>query len=472
MTPAAAIDYAVQPYLGTDVAAIVMAMAVPLYLLLWRRGGERGMGWFALGVGAIGLWIATNRYHVPVDRYVVASPLTNLLTLGFVGLALGLVDYLNLALPWRRRALWLTLLPVAVYGGLTLLVTLGVVNLLRTWANLMVALCFAPMAVLAWWAARREPGAGHGFIGAVLMVIPLLALGLAVAGADPVALRYWGVFPVLALTLLTVSMLRRRRALEAEVARRVAAEQSMAALNASLEARIAERTADLHHLVTGLESFNRNVSHDLRGTLAGIAGAAQLADSALRRGDRSQVQDMLSLIADQVDNSTRLVAALLSLAQVGDAALDRQAVDLQSLVRDVVSQLVAERHGEVLPLIEVLDLPNIDADPDLLRRVFVNLIGNAIKFSRDQVTPRIEVSATTSAGELTVAVRDNGVGFDTASATRLFSPFARLHGQKFDGHGVGLSIVRRAVERHGGCIWAESQPGQGAVFRFSLPLAP
>jgi signal transduction histidine kinase len=184
------------------------------------------------------------------------------------------------------------------------------------------------------------------------------------------------------------------------------------------------------------------------------------------------VQDMLSLIADQVDNSTRLVAALLSLAQVGDAALDRQAVDLHSLVRDVVSQLVAERHGQVLPLIEVLDLPSIDADPDLLRRVFVNLIGNAIKFSRDQVAPRIEVSATTSARELTVAVRDNGVGFDAASATRLFSPFARLHGQKFDGHGVGLSIVRRAVERHGGCIWAESQPGQGAVFRFSLPLAP
>jgi len=101
--------------------------------------------------------------------------------------------------------------------------------------------------------------------------------------------------------------------------------------------------------------------------------------------------------------------------------------------------------------------------------VLANLIGNAIKFTRDSDSGRIEIGASSVQGGVEVYVRDNGVGFEAAAAERLFTPFTRLHGERFDGHGVGLSIVRRAVERHGGRVWAESQPGQGAVFRFSLP---
>jgi signal transduction histidine kinase len=274
---------------------------------------------------------------------------------------------------------------------------------------------------------------------------------------------------VLALTLLTVSLLRRRRALEAEVVRRSAAEAELTALNASLEQVVEQRTTDLRSMVEGLESFNRSVSHDLRGPLGGISGAARLADDALQRGDDTLARRVLPHIADQAENSTRLVAALLSLAQVGDMALRLQVVDLRRMVTEVVDQLTLEQGGQKMPQIEINPLPQVNADPELLQRVLVNLIGNAIKFTRNGDPGLIEIGATRTSAEIEVFVRDDGVGFESDAAAKLFTPFARLHGAGFAGHGVGLSIVRRAVERHGGRVWAESELGQGAVFRFSLP---
>ncbi|MCK6432642.1 MAG: ATP-binding protein [Aquabacterium sp.] len=117
-------------------------------------------------------------------------------------------------------------------------------------------------------------------------------------------------------------------------------------------------------------------------------------------------------------------------------------------------------------------MPEVSADPALLRQVLVNLVGNAAKYSAAVDTPRIEITAQASEpGWVTLQVSDNGVGFDDAQAARLFEPFQRLHGVQYQGHGVGLSIVRRIVERHGGRVWAQSAPGQGARFFVSLPAA-
>jgi signal transduction histidine kinase len=194
-----------------------------------------------------------------------------------------------------------------------------------------------------------------------------------------------------------------------------------------------------------------------------------MAGEALQRGDDTLARRVLPLIADQAENSTRLVAALLSLAQVGDMALRLQVVDLRRLVAEVVDQLTLEQGGQKMPQVQINALPQVNADPELLQRVLTNLIGNAIKFTRDGDPGRIEIGANSTRTEVEVFVRDNGVGFDADRAASLFAPFERLHGAAFAGYGIGLSIVRRAVERHGGRVWAESQPGQGAVFRFSLP---
>jgi signal transduction histidine kinase len=465
----------VQPYQGTDVVAFVLGLLAVLCLVLWRRDHERGMGWFALAwfVFSVpllrtslvpGLSIQTSPYIAPSGWYYLVA-------FGMGCLSLGMIEYLGLPARLRRRALWATLLPVVAYAALVAFVALTGVQILRMWLNLTAGACFVSLGSLAWWAARREPQAGHSYVAVALWGIPLLSVALAVAKADPVGLRYWSPLPVLvlALTLLTVSLLRRRRALEAEVVRRSAAEAELTALNASLEQVVEQRTTDLRSMVEGLESFNRSVSHDLRGPLGGISGAARLADDALQRGDDTLARRVLPHIADQAENSTRLVAALLSLAQVGDMALRLQVVDLRRMVTEVVDQLTLEQGGQKMPQIEINPLPQVNADPELLQRVLVNLIGNAIKFTRNGDPGLIEIGATRTSAEIEVFVRDDGVGFESDAAAKLFTPFARLHGAGFAGHGVGLSIVRRAVERHGGRVWAESEPGQGAVFRFSLP---
>ncbi len=465
----------VQPYQGTDVVAFVLGLLALLCLVLWRRDRERGMGWFALAWLAFsgpllrttlapGLSASTSPYIAPWGWYYLVA-------IGMGCLSFGMIEYLGLPARLRRRALWATLLPVLSYAALVVVVALTGAQILRTWLNLTAGACFVSLGGLAWWAARREPQAGHAYVAVALWGIPVLSVALVLANANPVALRYWSPLPVLvlALTLLTVSLLRRRRALEAEVLRRGAAEAELTALNASLEQLVEQRTADLRSMVEGLESFNRSVSHDLRGPLGGISGAARLASDALKGGDDTLARRVLPLIADQAENSTRLVAALLSLAQVGDMALHVQAVDLRRLVTEVVDQIALEQGAATLPQIEIDALPQVRADPELLQRVLVNLIGNAIKFSRDGNPGRIEIGATRTPTEVEVFVRDDGVGFESDEAARLFAPFERLHGAAFAGHGIGLSIVRRAVERHGGRVWAESLPGRGAVFRFSLP---
>jgi signal transduction histidine kinase len=349
-------------------------------------------------------------------------------------------------------------------------------SLPRQLASLPVIFWFLALGSVAWWAGSREHGAGHRIVAVTLWGVPALTVTVALVQLDSVLPRYY-VFPpliVMGLMMIPVSLLRRRRALEAEVALRGAAETELARLNASLERAVAERTADLQNLVAGLESFNRSVSHDLRGSLGGIGGLARLAHASLAQGDAALARRALPLIAEQAEKSQQLMGTLLSLAKVSDAKLQCEPVDLWDLVDHVLQQIALERGDTPLPQIVLApDMPSVHADPELLKPVFANLIGNAIKFSRDAQAPRIDIGARPSAGEegsgVTVEVRDNGVGFDPQAATSLFSPFVRLSEQKFDGHGIGLSIVRRAVERHGGRVWAESHPGEGAIFRFSLP---
>lgn len=221
-------------------------------------------------------------------------------------------------------------------------------------------------------------------------------------------------------------------------------------------------------MVAGLESFNRSVSHDLRGPLGGIATALGLAREALERDDTAQLRRLLPKVQAQAEDTSALVNSLLELARAGRVALSRREVALGPLVADSLQALrPVDGRGGALP-VEVRPLPVASADPGLLRQVFVNLIGNALKFSRDAAEPRIEVGSRRDGDDTVLFVRDNGIGFARDDAERLFEPFNRLHGPHYEGSGVGLSIVKRIVERHGGRVWAESEPGRGATFCFTL----
>ena len=152
------------------------------------------------------------------------------------------------------------------------------------------------------------------------------------------------------------------------------------------------------------------------------------------------------------------------MSRASDATLNLREVDFGQLVAEVVRALP---QNEAPYCMVAPRLPTVNCDPELLRQVFANLIGNAIKFSNRSQRPQVEVAMLARDGEEVFLVRDNGVGFDPAAAQRLFKPFQRLHDRSYEGYGVGLSIVKRIVDRHGGRVWAEGEPGHGASFYFT-----
>jgi PAS domain S-box-containing protein len=251
-----------------------------------------------------------------------------------------------------------------------------------------------------------------------------------------------------------------------DISERKVAEEALRTLNAELERRIAERTAALETAYRELESFSYSVSHDLRAPLRSISGYAGL----LREDEGERLSEdgrgYIAIIDESARHMGRLIDALLSLAQTSRQTLGREPVDLGRLARFVVDQLGREHPGA---LVSVGALPAVEGDPTLLRQVMSNLIGNALKYSARSDPSRVEIGALSEGNDTTFFVRDNGVGFDMAYADKLFQAFGRLHTDaEFQGTGIGLVLTKLIVERHGGRIWAESRPGAGAQFNFTL----
>lgn len=448
------------------VGALALGMLALLHALVWRAQRQRWSALFTLCMSVGALYFAFDPWLRPAgDR---ANPVGSVLgALLILSLLAAMIDYVGLPRPAARR-----LLAGAVGVGLALLAARLAGWLPRIAGFAIYAAYFTLLAGLAGWAMRREPRHGHAVVLAALLSYPLAVLAMTLGHVPPDLVRYVIVVPsvMLGMTVLTTGQMRERAAAQAELERRREAEAELRRLNDSLEARVAARTAELQQMVAGLESFNRSVSHDLRGPLGGIANALAMALEALRNGDHGTLQRLLPAVQAQAENSADLVHALLSLAQAGQHELRRERVELGQVVDASIVQLRGSHAREPLP-VTVQPLPAVHGDPGLLRQVFVNLLGNALKFSRDAAAPRIEVGSRQENGQTVLFVRDNGVGFEGEAAARLFEPFQRLHGERFPGSGVGLSIVRRIVERHGGRLWAESAAGQGATFYFTLGQA-
>jgi len=261
------------------------------------------------------------------------------------------------------------------------------------------------------------------------------------------------------------------RGVTQDVTERVSLEQKVKELNESLELRVAERTAALEHANRELESFTYSVAHDLRAPLRAIAAFSDLIREKYAPELPEQGRLYLQRVEQNAVQMHRLMDALLELSQTSRKHLTRSAVNMHDLA-DAVAQ-ECRKPGEAQPHIDIGEMPPAFGDPTLLRQVWRNLIGNAVKFSSKVPAPRVEAGFSDSSIGPAYFVRDNGAGFDMNYADKLFGIFQRLHTPaEFEGTGVGLALVKRIVERHGGRVCAESQPGQGAVFRFSLPQAP
>lgn len=239
-------------------------------------------------------------------------------------------------------------------------------------------------------------------------------------------------------------------------------------LISELEGRVRARTAQLEAANRELEAFSYSVSHDLRAPLRSISGFSLALEEDL--GDRldDNTRSHVGWIRSATARMGTLVDDMLSLARANRVELDAAPIDLSQIARAVADDLGAHAPGRRVS-IAIADGLVASGSATLMRAAFENLLGNALKFTGRTADPRIEVGSTGTAGERVFFVRDNGAGFDMSLASRLFTPFQRLHSsQDFPGSGVGLATVQRIVHRHGGRIWAESEPGRGATFFFTL----
>jgi PAS domain S-box-containing protein len=246
-------------------------------------------------------------------------------------------------------------------------------------------------------------------------------------------------------------------------------EEQVARWNSELEQRVAERTAQLESANKELEAFSYSVSHDLRAPLRHIDGFVDILQSSASEKLDEESRQHLQTIADSAKQMGKLIDDLLAFSRMSRAKMTKRKVNLATLAQDATQHLQGDMKGRQIEWV-IGALPTVEGDPEMLRQVMMNLIDNAIKYSRPREKARIEIGTYTEQDDYVVFVRDNGVGFDMKYAGKLFGVFQRLHrASEFEGTGVGLANVRRIIHRHGGRTWAEGEINVGATFYFTLP---
>ncbi|HEY3644040.1 MAG TPA: ATP-binding protein, partial [Gammaproteobacteria bacterium] len=249
-----------------------------------------------------------------------------------------------------------------------------------------------------------------------------------------------------------------------EIGERRRTEARVQALNLEL----AGRNAQLELTNRELEGFSYSISHDLRAPLRAIDGFAQLLRTRYASALDAEAMRLLDVVRDSGHRMATLIDDLLAFSRMGRKPLETEPLRMGVLVGDCLAEVL--RAVPERPRILIGPLPDCHGDPTLVRQVWVNLIGNAVKYSSHNPGARVEITGRQEARECVYSIMDNGVGFDMQYYHKLFGVFQRLHRpDEFPGTGVGLAIVMRIVTKHGGRLWADAAVGQGATFLFSLP---
>ena len=255
-----------------------------------------------------------------------------------------------------------------------------------------------------------------------------------------------------------------------DITRRKQAEEQLRKANEELDTKVIERTRDLEVANKELEAFAYSVSHDLRAPLRHLAGYTEL----LRKNAASMLDEKSRrytlMILESAQRMGTLIDDLLAFSRVGRAEIQKATVSLEQIAKEALSEVRQETDGREI-VWKMSALPSVHGDRSMLRLVFVNLMSNAIKFTRSRPQGTIEIGrADGKPDEIVVFVRDNGVGFDMKYIDKLFGVFQRLHRtEDFEGTGIGLATVQRIIHRHGGRVWAEGAVNEGATFYFSVP---
>ncbi len=276
--------------------------------------------------------------------------------------------------------------------------------------------------------------------------------------------RTWRIlgFSTLGLALALAWILTLRRQIDRQTAH-------IRQMNEQLERRVEERTAELTHANEELEAFSYSVSHDLRAPLRHISGYAAILSQHPAVAQTPELQRPLGNISNAAAQMGRMVDDLLAFSRMARQPLLPRTVAFDPLVKEVLHDLEPDTAGRQFEW-KIAPLPEVRGDLATLRLVWLNLLGNAIKYTRQRSPAVIEIDCQAGEREWTFFVRDNGAGFDMRFAGNLFGVFQRLHrDDEFEGTGIGLAHVRRIIHRHGGRVWAEAEAGRGATFYFTLP---
>lgn len=261
----------------------------------------------------------------------------------------------------------------------------------------------------------------------------------------------------------------KNRELQDQIAERLRAEEDVRRLNAELERRVQERTAELSRTNDELRQFAYVASHDLQEPLRTVGSYAQLLAKRYKGKLGQDADEFIGYMVGGVNRMHTLLNDMLAFSRVTqnqnkafertqlDAVLETSLMNLELTIKESGAEVMSSS-----------SLPTVMCDETQIAQVFQNLIGNAIKY-KGEAQPRIEISSERRDSEWIIGVKDNGIGIDPQYHDRIFGIFKRLHGRELPGTGMGLAICKRIVERHGGRIWVESEAGQGAMFRFTLP---
>jgi PAS domain S-box-containing protein len=250
------------------------------------------------------------------------------------------------------------------------------------------------------------------------------------------------------------------------------AEIAIKRLNEDLEKRVQDRTQALEFANKELESFSYSVSHDLRAPLRHVHGYVQMLKNATNGQLSSKADRYLNTIAEASVEMGQLIDDLLAFSRMSRTELKEAALNPSEIINEILRNMEMETKGRAISW-KIGQLPRIKGDPALLKQVFINLISNAVKYTRERSPAEIEIGSNgLDHDQVVLFVRDNGAGFDMQYAHKLFGVFQRLHRpEEFEGTGIGLAIVRRVIQRHGGRIWAQGALNQGATFYFTLKPA-
>jgi light-regulated signal transduction histidine kinase (bacteriophytochrome) len=250
-----------------------------------------------------------------------------------------------------------------------------------------------------------------------------------------------------------------------DITQRKNAEMEIAHINTMLKAR----TEKLEVLNKELEGFSYSVSHDLRAPLRSIAGYAQILEEDYSQKLDDEGNQTLQTIIKNAEKMGQLIDDLLEFSRLGRKGIEKRQVDINKLIEGILQELKAQEQERIIN-VKIHPLEEVAVDSQMIKQVWVNLIANALKYTRNTEVAEIEIGSNVATQEICFYIRDNGVGFNMDYKDKLFKVFQRLHSaEEFEGTGVGLALVKRIIDRHGGKIWAEAKENEGATFYFTIP---